>query len=211
MPLTHFLQIKRCLKLCDNATAAKKGEPNYHPAYKFKRGWDVLVHNTNELSLFFDSDQVIDETTWGHQGYGEAGLMTRIQNKPGITKGGQLVLSMDKNKNYIRFCEVRYQSRPKIESVKGWANYMGPLELKAIIDKMNGLYSFDGTGVAGTHKFKFDPHITGDNFFPSDDVLEYMGRKAIAGKSIRCPRSRKGLPVAVHVFVKVCDSLSAFS
>jgi hypothetical protein len=207
MPLTRFLQIKRCLKLCDNTTSPKKGEENYHPAYKFKRGWDVLVHNTNKLSLFFDSDQVIDETTWGHQGYGEAGLMTRIQNKPGITKGGQLVLCMDKNKNYVCFCEVRYQSRPKVESVEGWANFMGPLELKAIIDKMNGLYTQDGTVVTGTHKFKFAPHICGDNFFPSDDVLEYMGKKGIAGKLTRCLCSCKCLSLAENRCPRYCNSL----
>jgi hypothetical protein len=183
MTLTRYLQLKRTFKLDPHYNGLKKDDPLYNPGYKFQDAWQTLVHNTNALTLWFDTDQVIDETTWGHQGYGEPGLMTRIQNKPGITKGGQLVLCMDKNKNYIRACEVRYSSRGKLEKVEGWANFIGPLEMKKIVDKFDGLYPVGVEPVPRKHKFKGPPHITGDNFFPSDDILDYMGKKGFAGKS----------------------------
>ena len=39
----------------------------------------------------------IDETTWGHQGFGEAGsgVLDQILGKPGISKGGQTVIVSD--------------------------------------------------------------------------------------------------------------------
>jgi hypothetical protein len=38
-----------------------------------------------------------DETTWGHQGFGEAGsgVVGQILGKPGVSKGGQTVVVSD--------------------------------------------------------------------------------------------------------------------
>ena len=67
------------------------------PAYKYDMLYRVLFANVNAVSKFLEMDLCGDKTTWGHQGYGEAGsgLMGRIVGKPGITKGGQIVMVSD--------------------------------------------------------------------------------------------------------------------
>ena len=64
----------------------------------------TLVHNVNFISLYSESDQCGDETTWGHGGYGEAGsgLVGSIMGKPGVSKGGQRVIISDVNRMWPR-------------------------------------------------------------------------------------------------------------
>ena len=56
-----------------------------------------MVFNINAISRKADENQVIDESTWGHGGYGESGsgITTRLMNKK-VCKGGQVVLIMDR-------------------------------------------------------------------------------------------------------------------
>ena len=56
--ITHsrWLEIKRCLKLCDNKVAPKRNQEGYNPAYKYERIWDTFVHNTNAVTEFAESD-----------------------------------------------------------------------------------------------------------------------------------------------------------
>ena len=55
------------------------------------------MHNVNCISKNAESDQCDDETTWGHGGFGEAGsgLVGRIMGKPGVSKGGHIVMVSD--------------------------------------------------------------------------------------------------------------------
>jgi hypothetical protein len=94
---TRWLQIKRVMKLNNNQTSPKRGEEGYDPAFKFDMLYDVLISNLNAVTKYAESDQCGDETTWGHGGYGEAGsgLAGRIMGKPGITRGGQIVIISD--------------------------------------------------------------------------------------------------------------------
>jgi hypothetical protein len=94
---SHWLQIKRTYKLCNNDVSPKRGEPRYNPAYKYDLLFDTLIYNINQTTKFAEWDQCGDETTWPHGGYGEAGsgLMGRIMGKPGVTKGGQIVIISD--------------------------------------------------------------------------------------------------------------------
>jgi hypothetical protein len=88
----RWLQIKRVVKLCNNQGAPKRDEEDgYNSAYKYDMLWYVLFANLNAISKHAELDKCGDETTWGHGGYGEAGsgLVGRIMDKPGISKGGQ--------------------------------------------------------------------------------------------------------------------------
>eukprot|EP00957_Ditylum_brightwellii_P143647 10944371-Ditylum_brightwellii.AAC.2 len=73
MNYVHFLQIKCTRILCNNDSAKKKGEDGYNPAYKYDYIYDVLCHNVNALTCHADLNLCGDETTFGHNGYGEPG------------------------------------------------------------------------------------------------------------------------------------------
>ena len=70
MTLTRYAEIKRHVNLNVNGIAPKRGESNYNPAYKYDLIYKAIVLNTNSLSLKADENQVIDETTRGHRGFG---------------------------------------------------------------------------------------------------------------------------------------------
>lgn len=48
-----WLQIKRVIKLCNNETASKRGEPHYNPAYKFEN-LNAITEEEAELDLCGD-------------------------------------------------------------------------------------------------------------------------------------------------------------
>ena len=54
----------------------------------------TIVDNVIVLTRNAEMDLTGDETSWAHQGYGESGsnIVKRIQNKLGVSKGGQTVL-----------------------------------------------------------------------------------------------------------------------
>ena len=59
---------------------------------------DFIVSNINATTKTAELDQTVDETTWGHEGFGEAnsGMTFCFGNtKPGKTAGGQTVLASD--------------------------------------------------------------------------------------------------------------------
>ena len=95
---TWWRQLKSVYKICLNSCEESQRTSNlYDPAYKFRYIFDVIVHNTNQITEEASLDLCGDETTWGFNGFGErgAGLLTHILNKPGVTKGGQVVLLTD--------------------------------------------------------------------------------------------------------------------
>jgi hypothetical protein len=101
---TRWLQLKIIYKVCDNATAPKKSEEGYNPGYKFDYIFKCIINNINELSHSSDLHLCGDETTWAHNGFGEAGtgLLNRVMGKPGVTKSGQIVLVSDAYRNHLK-------------------------------------------------------------------------------------------------------------
>ena len=97
MTMTRYLEIKRVIKLCKNSDAIKKGQPGYDPTYKYDFLYKTIVHNVNAITKSCGLDMCGDETSWGHQGFGEAGsgVLGQILGKPGISKGGQTVIISD--------------------------------------------------------------------------------------------------------------------
>ena len=109
MTFRRFLQIKRVIKLCNNSTAKKRGEEGYDPAYKFDYIWATIVHNINAITKEAELDLCGDESSYATASFGEKGLgiVGRIQNKPGVSKGGQIVLVSDVH----RICPRAYIHR----------------------------------------------------------------------------------------------------
>jgi len=189
MTLARWLQIKRVYKLCDNGRAKKRGEEGYNPAYKYDFIYEVLVHNVNALTKHAELDLCGDETTWGHGGYGEAGsgLVGRILGKPGVTKGGQIVLVSDVHRIRPRAFLHRHKLHVK---PPGWTA-MGPLEARRIMEQLGSMTL--GEPPRRTRQvFREKPHTTWDNYFSGDKISDWAGQNGF-GATMTCRRDR--LPI----------------
>eukprot|EP00957_Ditylum_brightwellii_P203111 15333256-Ditylum_brightwellii.AAC.1 len=87
-------QMKCTRKLYNNDNARGEREDGHNPAYK-------------------------DKTTLGHNGYGEpgSGIFERVRDKPGVSKGGQIMLLSEISR--VRPCA--YLHRHKLHKLPpGW-------------------------------------------------------------------------------------------
>lgn len=173
---SRWLQIKRVIKLNNNSRDPQCGEPGYNPAYKFDMLYNVIISNTNALSKYAELDQTGDETTWGHGGFGESGsgLVGRIVGKPGVTKGGQIVLVSDVHRIRPRAYIHRHTC---YEKPPGWT-VMGQLEVRMLMEKIGSMV----LGEDSTKKkiFREKPHSTWDNYFSGDKIFDYLGANGYA-------------------------------
>jgi hypothetical protein len=192
MKYHRFLQIKRVIKLCNHLVAPKKGECGYNPAYKYDLIYKVLFHNINAVSKYAELDQTGDETTWGHGGFGEAGsgLVGRVRDKPGKTKGGQIVLISDVHRVRPRVYEHRHKLH---EKPAGWT-IMGQIEVRLVMQKVAAMVINNDhdevlNHVATRKVFRERPHSTWDNYFSGDKVLNWLGANNFAA-TMTCRRDR---------------------
>jgi hypothetical protein len=186
----RWLQVKRVIKLCDNSSVPKRGQDGYDPAYKYDFIWKAIIHNVNAITATAELDQCGDETTFGHGGYGETGtgLWGRLLNKP-FTKGGQTVLISDVHRIRPRAYTHRHKCWVQPEFTKPWGKAQGPLEVVRIAELIMPMTDGfpDQPGVKKI--FKETPHITWDNFFSGDHVMEWLGSKGF-GATMTCRRDR---------------------
>jgi hypothetical protein len=189
---SRWLQIKRTYKLCNNDISPKRGEPGYNPAYKYDMLYDTLIHNINQMTEFAESDQCGDETTWPHGGFGEAGsgLMGRIMGKPGVTKGGQIVVISDVHRMRPRAYIHRHKLHTK---PTGWTA-AGPLEVKMMMEKILPMVQGEENPEKLKQIFRVRPHTTWDNYFSGCKILNWLGERGF-GATMTCRRDR--LPSAV--------------
>ena len=94
-----------------------------------------MVHNCNAITLYAEENQTVDETTWGHAGFGEAGsgLTGRLMNKK-VNKGGQTTIMT----NSRRFRPHAYIHRHKMHNPKGMTR-KGCVEMVHLIESINSL------------------------------------------------------------------------
>ena len=187
---TRWLELKRVHKLCNNLTAKPRGHDEYNPAYKYDFIYDVITHNVNALTLFAGLDLCGDETTFPFNGWGEAasGLFTLVNNKPGVTRGGQMVLISDVDRIRPRVYVHRHKLNPK------WYGAPGANEVRILLDKLSYLCEN-----AMAHRprsiFREKPHITWDNYFSGDHTLQYACEQGFAmTMTTRRDRLPKGVP-----------------
>jgi hypothetical protein len=114
-------------------TAPKKGQECYDPAYKYDFSYKVLCHNVNAIiTKRCDLDMCGDETSWGHQGFGESGtgIVGQILCKPGISKGGQTIIISDVHRLRPRAYVHRHKCHEYAFGQKG------PSEVKMIYEQL---------------------------------------------------------------------------
>ena len=80
---------------------------------------------------------MVDETTWGHSGYGEkgSGLTGRLRNKK-VSKGGQTVLMMDASRPRPRAYMHRHKVYDGTYPVKKHWTRSGSFELYYLSTKL---------------------------------------------------------------------------
>ena len=156
----------------------------------------MITSNTIALTKNGGLDPTADETTWGHQGYGEAGtgVVTCVVGKPGVSKGGQtfIVSSSD------RFCLYFYQHSHNF--IPKWKNEgfgaQGPCKIRSAIDTLE--HCIDRRGAPESTKkkiFKELPHITANNYFSGEHIIEYAGSKGFGLlTTLRRDQLPKGIP-----------------
>eukprot|EP00957_Ditylum_brightwellii_P103981 7922571-Ditylum_brightwellii.AAC.1 len=135
MSYVCFLQIKYTRKLCSNDSAKKKEEDGYNSAYKYDYIYDAICHHVNALICIADLDLCRDETTFGHNGYEEAGsdIVGQVRDKPGDTKGGHIILISDVSRvkpHVYLHCHNLHKFPP------GWT-VKGQYEVWAVLEKLN--------------------------------------------------------------------------
>ena len=136
-----------------------------------------MVTNVNYLSKFADSDQCVDETTYGTNCYGEpcSGLISRLVNKP-FNKGGQVTLMMDVH----RFRPRAYVHRHKLHERPSGYSREGPNEVRMLMQQINKLIRSENNpdGI-----FKKPPHMTLDNYFVDETIRNDIGKSGYASTS----------------------------
>jgi len=191
----RWLQIKRIKKLCNNDTAPKRGQPNYDPTYKYDYIFKVLVHNVNFLTKKAEIDATIDETSFSTSSPGEAGagVTFRVMGKPGVSKGGQTVLVCDSHRVRPRAYHHRHKLQPKPD---GWTA-SGMVEARRLVEALECMLvnSDDSATKPKFGIYEQKPHITMDNYFSGDKVLDWIGNKGF-GATMTCRRDRlpSGIP-----------------
>ena len=119
------------------------------------------------MTLFAELDQCIDETSYAFNGWGEAGtgLIGLVMGKPNTTRGGQSCLTSDvhrvRPRSYLH-CHKLHTKR---------YNCAAPNELRLLWERMMPLFQSNTCRTRGT--FRQKPHITCDNFFSGDDIINY--------------------------------------
>ncbi|MGL5935917.1 MAG: hypothetical protein ACRCZI_09885, partial [Cetobacterium sp.] len=200
---SRWLEVKRVYTLCNNLTAQKKDDPKYDPSYKYDFIYKTLVHNVNAITHRVGLDLCGDETSWGHQGFGESGtgVVGQILGKPGISKGGQTVIISDVDRLRPRAYVHRHKVHDYAYTVKG------PSEVRMIYEQLQLLMPLPPTldedddlsvamaTIADRKKhphrgiLRGQPHMTWDNFFSGDEILEYAAEKGF-GLTMTCRRDR---------------------
>ena len=136
LSLPQWLNLKILFKLNNNDLSPKRGEVGYDLVYKYDMIYRTIVDNVIELTRNVEMDLTEDETSWAHQGYGESGsnIIKRIQNNPGVSKGGQTVLVSVTNR--IRPYWYQHCHNKNVRYPSEGVNAEGPAKVRTFIDEM---------------------------------------------------------------------------
>lgn len=163
----RWLLLKRIYKLNINTPAKKKGMAEYNPAYKYDFIFDVIISNVNAITKDACLDLCGDEITYTHQEYDQSPRSTqRFQGFLKKPLGVQMVIISDVDRLRPRAYLHRHK-RHKHE-----LKLQGPSEVKHILDCLTPL--IDRNELAPRRGiFRSKPHLTWDNFFPSEEIFEH--------------------------------------
>ena len=153
-----------------------------------------MTSNCNAITDYAEENQTVDETTWGHSGYGEAGtgITSRLMNKK-VNKGGQTTIITDSR----RFRPRAYIHRHKLHKPIDGQTRRGTNELAYLLTDITKMVIGDAPppAVAGITAgsiqatttqlhpkkiFRTKPTVCADNFFYDDKMLDWIGEKGFS-------------------------------
>jgi hypothetical protein len=125
----------------------------------------------------------------GHGGFGEAGsgILARRMNKPGVTFGMQTVIVSDVHRNRPRAYTHRHKLWEK-PAAEGWGKE-GPCEVRRLIKMLELMVLGEPQNPSVRQIFSEKPHLTCDNYFSGDEVMDYLGEKGFSA-TMTCQRNR---------------------
>eukprot|EP00536_Pseudo-nitzschia_multiseries_P007390 jgi/Psemu1/17878/gm1.17878_g len=140
----------------------KDGMSKFNCAYKFDYIYETLVHNVHYFSKNACSDLCMDESRWAYYGFG--GPMVDYLKGKMFSRGGQRVLLSDVDRvkptrGYLH--RHRHYKKQPLHSTKGCLEVQD-IFTNYVIPEIGNLWSSP-------------PHLTADNFFNSDSILDWMG------------------------------------
>ena len=153
-----------------------------------------MTHNCNAVSEYADETLTLDETTWGHNGYGEAGsgITSRLMNKK-VNKGGQTTIITDSRRFRPRACIHRHKLHPPCDGqtrrgTNELAYLLKDIEKMLISPSVVVPASVPAGPVQATPTqelpqrkiFRTKPTVCADNFFFDDKMLELIGEKGFS-------------------------------
>eukprot|EP00536_Pseudo-nitzschia_multiseries_P018121 jgi/Psemu1/54207/gm1.54207_g len=163
----QWRQIKSNLKLnCNheakyNRLLCKDDMSKFNYAYKFDYIYETLVHNVHYFSKKACSDLCTDELSWAYYGFG--GPMVDYLKGKMFSRGGQTVILSDMDRvrprGYLH--RHRHYKKQPPHSTKGCSEVQD-IFTKYVIREIGKLWSSP-------------PHLTADNFFYGDLILDWMG------------------------------------
>ena len=153
-----------------------------------------LVANTNTISAKADENQVIDEPSWPHCGYGEAGsgICGRLYQSKKFAKGGQTVMCMYAGKFQIRVY-THFQNLYNHKK-QGWPD-ASPYKLYIL--QCDFMEMVCGSMSRKKNIYHENPTTPVDNYFVTENVLDWPGN---AGIGIIHTNARNGPPKDIKPF-----------
>eukprot|EP00957_Ditylum_brightwellii_P197710 15062590-Ditylum_brightwellii.AAC.1 len=115
-----------------------------------------------------------DETSWGHQGWRQprSCLCKHILNKPGICKGGQIVILSDVDSIRPHVCMQTHKLHPKL------AGYMeGTNEVCMLMNQLENMVIWEKPEKKVKKIFTKKPAMCFDNDFSGDKPAEEAGER----------------------------------
>ena len=165
----RWCEVKRNMKLCDNAIEeAKRSSDNFNPSYKFDLIYECLIHNLKQFTKRACQDIVIDESTWPYYGFGP--FVEYLVGKM-VSRGGQTVLMSDADRLRPRGFIHRRKSYATSDKFKT----KGMSEVFYLISK----YVLPLIGNEKGKLWSYGPHLTVDNYFNGDEILDWMGENGL--------------------------------
>lgn len=182
---TRWLELGRVHKLCNNSQNPKRGEPGHDPAHKFSFICDAFSASVSAITKTASLDQCGDETSWPHSGHGEAksGLTGPTNGKPGVSRGGQVVMVSDRE----HFRPRAFLHRHKLHDFA--FSFAEPSGMCLMWEKLKPFC--EGVDVDDPNKpkalFSQLPHFTVDNCFSADCIMECAAKEGF-GSAMTCHR-----------------------
>jgi hypothetical protein len=135
-------------------------------------------------------DQCSDKMSFPFGRFGESGsnLTAQMMRKPGLSKGGQIILlSADVGRNRVR----AYTHKHKVYDHPPGFTCKGPAEARQIMEIIQPLVIGEESLEIDTKRqiFKEKPHLTLDNYFSGDHIMDWAGENGFSA-TMTCQHDR---------------------